>query len=177
MHNAGPMRRIKGVRHLDRVSQHQRQRQAALGDQLTESLSVYQFHHHELGFALRDDVVNGDDVGVVQRGCSLRFLQEPPPLFARPGVLRGEHLDGYPPVQPHIQGPIDFAHAAGAQPLRDLIMRNRAANHASPSETIQFATTGLPLAMRQPASVAGRSAAAPGTHGNRERQECAARPC
>ena len=41
-------------------------------------LPAHVLHHDEVAAVGRLDLVNGDDVGMVERGGGLRFLHEPP---------------------------------------------------------------------------------------------------
>ena len=46
-------------------------------DQLAERFAFYMLHYDEVGPVGLADVVNGDNVGVVEGGCGLRFVNEP----------------------------------------------------------------------------------------------------
>ena len=81
-----------------------------------------------VAFRLIHDVVNGDDVGVIQAGSGLRFLDEAAAALRIAGFRAGQDLDRDDTVQPRVLGLVDIAHAAGAQFFKELIMRNDPAN-------------------------------------------------
>ena len=76
MHDAGVVRHLQRVGHLHGVLEHLRHAQAALGNQVHEGLALHPLHHHQRIRAVVENVVNGDDIGMIQRGRGLRFLQE-----------------------------------------------------------------------------------------------------
>jgi hypothetical protein len=45
-------------------------------DDFTEGASMHEFHGDGVHAAMRTDLVDGDDVGVLQLGGELRFLHE-----------------------------------------------------------------------------------------------------
>ena len=61
------------------------------------------------------DVVKGADIGMIQRRDGAGFTLEP---LTEP---RARNLDRHTPVQARIAGPVDFAHAAGADRRHDLV--------------------------------------------------------
>ena len=131
MDDAGGVGDLQGVGHLDGVLQHLRNAQAALGNQIDQRFALHVLHHHEFGVAFRNDVVNGDDVGVVQRGGGLRFLDE---AAAALGIARagaGENFDGDKPVEAGVLGLPDFAHASGAELFQELIVVDSFPDHRS----------------------------------------------
>ena len=60
----------------DGILQNVRDGQSTAGNQLLERLPGYELHHHEVGSVGLVDLVDGDDVGVVQRGRGFGFLDE-----------------------------------------------------------------------------------------------------
>jgi len=68
------------------------------------------------------DVVDSDDVGVVQSGCGLRFVDEPLLAFEVARDLGTENLDGHRPIQAHVAGAVHFAHPADPD-QRDHLVR------------------------------------------------------
>ncbi len=67
------------------------------------------------------NVVDGQDVGVVERACSTRFLLKPsqPVGISREGV--GQDFDSDFAAQARVTGPIHLAHATRTQGRDDFI--------------------------------------------------------
>jgi hypothetical protein len=66
---------------------------------------------------------------VIERGHSFGFPLE---TVAAPGIRRqfpGEDLQGDSPMQLAIVGDEDLSHAAGTDPLQDLVVREAGADH------------------------------------------------
>jgi len=123
MDNAGGVRGRRRVGHLRRNLQRLRHRQPPHRDQFVQGLAGDMFHHRVLRFAFRQDVVDGDDVGVVQSGSGLRLLNESTPSrIARPSGRQNFHRDN--PVQPRVARFIDFTHAALAQLFQEHAVGN-----------------------------------------------------
>ena len=80
--------------------------------------------------AFGDDVVDGDDVGMVQRGGGLRFLDEAAAALGIARHFRRQHFDGDKAVEPRVLRLVDIAHAARAQLLEQLVLKNSFADHA-----------------------------------------------
>ena len=66
--------------------------------------------------------MNGDDVGMVERGCGLRFLREAAAAFVR-DPFRREHFDGDVTIQSWVMRAVDLAHAARTNE-RDHLVRS-----------------------------------------------------
>lgn len=86
-------------------------------------------HHHEVDALLFADVVDGDDIGMIERRCGLRFLDEPQLARCLTEIFRTQHLDRDETVQPRVPRFEHFAHAARAQRFEDLIVAEGAAGH------------------------------------------------
>ena len=67
------------------------------------------------------EVVDGEDVGMVQRGGCAGLLLEPMEALRVGRKRRGEHLDGDVPAEAWVTRPIDLAHAAGPNGREDLV--------------------------------------------------------
>src|ERR1041384_2056223 len=114
---------------LHAVLESQRYAQAAWGNQLSQGFAVNEFHNDEFVVAVRHDVVNGDDVGVVQAGCSLSFLNKAAPGFGIGRICSKEYLDRDDAVQLRVLGLVDLAHTSSAEPFENLVLENCLANH------------------------------------------------
>ena len=127
------------IGHLHRVFQRLRHAQPALGNQIHQRLAADELHHHEFRIAFGNDVVDGDDVGMIQRGSGLRFLNESAPALRFAGVGDRQYLDGDEAFKTQVLGLINLAHSARAQLLEKLIVSDDLAIHSS-QEHIQFVT-------------------------------------
>ena len=67
------------------------------------------------------DLVDLHDVRVLQLGHRLRLGAEAGQLLRAGVVARQDHLQGDDPVQLHLPGLVDHAHAAAAQLAEDLV--------------------------------------------------------
>ena len=106
MRDALLVRRLEGVANLHGVLQCLRERQ---GSSERRALDVL---HHQV---VRADVVQGADVGMVQRGHGVGFALE---AFRK--LLVG-YLEGDDAVQPRVASFIDLTHAAGAEGREDFV--------------------------------------------------------
>jgi hypothetical protein len=89
--------------------------------------ALEQFHDEEAHAVLEADVVDGEDVRVVQRAGRAGLELEPTPAL-RIGRRRfGQHLDGDRAIETCVAGPVDLAHATGAQRCEDLVWTEAAA--------------------------------------------------
>src|SRR5208282_4035688 len=79
---------------------------------------------------LLTDVVDGADVGVVERGRGLRFALKTRQRLGIASNLIGKELQGYETVQPNVLALIDHAHTAAAEFLDDAVMRDGFADHS-----------------------------------------------
>jgi hypothetical protein len=97
-------------------------RQSVIGDSLAQRHPGHVLHHQKVDLLLRIKIVDGGDVGMVQLGQRQGFRAE---IFAGGVVgerLGWQYLDGYVAVEVLIAGAIDFAHAASADPLDDVVV-------------------------------------------------------
>src|SRR6185312_8561888 len=78
---------------------------------LTQGLAFQKFGDEEGDFAMSSDVVDGDDVGMVQRGDAARLLLEAAQTVAI-GAGEPDQLKGDSTVQATIVGTIHLSHAA-----------------------------------------------------------------
>ena len=113
-------------------------RQRASRDPILQRLPVEQLHHHEvLGRlsgrgVMRADVVERADIGMVKARDHPRFALEPL-VRVRVGIgFVGQELDRHPPAEARVFRFVDHAHAAGAEPRQDLVVRDGFADHSAP---------------------------------------------
>ncbi len=70
------------------------------------------------------DLMDFHDIGVVQTGGGLGLPVEPVELFRVDAPDRPDHLQGDPPLEPHLRCKIDDPHAADADLAKDLVARH-----------------------------------------------------
>ena len=66
------------------------------------------------------------------RGDGPGFPLEPFEALGIAGHVRGQHFEGHLTSEPGVCGPIDLAHAAGANRGGDLVVGERLADHRWP---------------------------------------------
>ena len=121
------MRDAGGVRHTERLGHlsaqlRQRFNRAAFADQRPQRAPLDEFHHDEAtGFSFAD-FVNGDDVGMIERGGGARFLLEAPHAISIGSELFGQQLERDLATEPRVFGQIDLAHPARAELLCDAVV-------------------------------------------------------
>jgi hypothetical protein len=104
----------------------------AFGDEVLEGVALEKFHGDEgasgIAFAgLKRDfanVVNGADVGVIERGGGLRFAAEAGEGLRVAGDGVGEEFQGDEALEARVLGLIDDAHSATAELFCDEVMRD-----------------------------------------------------
>ena len=90
---------------------------------------VQKLHGDERLAVLLANVVDGADVGVIQRGCGLGFALETGEGLRVTGNFLGQKLEGNKTVQPGVLGLVDHAHTAAAQLLDNAVVRNGLPDH------------------------------------------------
>ena len=119
----------QAVGDLDRAAEYVVELHAFAADQLVEGFAFHIFHDHEIEAVVGGDVVYDDDVGMVERGCGLGFLDEPLLALRVGQLLVGEDLDGHDAVEMGVLRLVDGAHAAFADFLQDVVVKKRLAGY------------------------------------------------
>ena len=109
---------------VDRGAERQRRSRNAVG----ECAAVEQFACGIGRAIVHADVVDGDDVGMRERGHRARFAVEPIAQFRIGNGGGREDFQGHVAVQSRVARPIDDAHAAGAQALEHAVVTDGAAD-------------------------------------------------
>jgi hypothetical protein len=99
------------VGNLGAVAQAVPQRQSAGRNELGEVPALHVLHHEEATSVLLDKVVDGNDVGMAQRGGSPGFLQQTALAVGICGELGRQALQGDNALQALIARLVDHAHA------------------------------------------------------------------
>ena len=97
----------------------------APGDAMLQRRPVEELHDEERAAVLLADVVDGADVGVVQRRRGPRLAAESGQGLGIVGEVWRQELQRDEALQPRILGFVDHAHPAAAQLLDDAVVRER----------------------------------------------------
>ncbi len=127
VHDALRVRRVEAVGDLDADLQELRDLDGPDGDAVLEGLALEQFHGDERPVLELPDVVNGADVGMVERRCRARFAAEPLDRLGVPGDVVREELQRDVPAEPCVPGLVDHAHPAAAELFQDGVVGDGAA--------------------------------------------------
>jgi hypothetical protein len=119
MHDALAVRSIQGVGNGEGDVHDHRNVQPAALEALLERLALEQLHRDER--RRRPDIVDGADIGMVERRGRPRFPLETFQRLRRRGDAVRQHFDGHHPVEPSVPGSIHFAHAAGPERADDFV--------------------------------------------------------
>ena len=76
------------------------------------------FHRDEANAVLFRDIVDSDDIGMVEPGRGLRFLQESALPAGIGDLVRGQSFQGDDPVQARVARLIDLAHSSRPEQAR-----------------------------------------------------------
>ena len=115
------VRRRQALRHVRRVLGGLAHAERPVAQPRAHRLALEQLRHHVQALPLLSGVVDGDDVGVRERGDRLRLRLE---AGQRVGVLEevlGQHLDRHVALEPGVAGAVDLPHPAGAEWADDLV--------------------------------------------------------
>ena len=89
-----------------------------------ECLAFEELHDHEGPAIFLADVVNGADVGMVQRGCCLCFSAETAERLRIASYIFGQKLEGYEAVQAGVLGLVDHPHTSATEFFDDAVVRD-----------------------------------------------------
>ena len=117
MDNAGGMRGIEGVRDIDAKREKQRNFQRTARDSVLERSPIQKFHRDKGVALLLADVMNGADVGVIQRGSRLCFPLEASERLRIASDIVGQKLECDKAVKTSVLSLINHAHSATTQLL------------------------------------------------------------
>ena len=96
-----------------------------------QSFAVEAFHREVGVAAVFADVVNGADVGMVQRGSGLRFAAKPFQGLRVARQLFGQKFQGHETIEASVLRFVHDAHATAAQFFEHAVMRDGAANQVA----------------------------------------------
>jgi len=117
------------------VLQHLVEAQTFVPDQLAQRVARHVLHGDEVRAIDAVDLVNGDDIGVVERRRRPGFLHEAALALRIGHCLSLQHLDGNQPVQAGVPAFVDHAHPALAELFDDLVVRDNPADQEEPPQS------------------------------------------
>jgi hypothetical protein len=127
MHDAFGVRGFESIGDLNGEVEDKIQRKRLTSNALFQGRALKQLHHEKMMAVDLSDLMDGADMGMVQRrGCSgftLKSLQGFLTRFGR------KELEGHMSAKGEVFGFIDRPHAAASQLLQDAVVRDRPADH------------------------------------------------
>jgi len=121
MDNAGFVRGVEGGGHLEGDLQGVSQRQRHGAHPLAQRLSPDELRGNEVQVLEIPDLVDGEDIGVIERRRRLRFPHESTEAIAVSRRFPVQDLQGHLALEARVLGDVDRAHAARAQRRQDLV--------------------------------------------------------
>ena len=121
--------RIERICNLDGQRQQNFQIERPPRNVVLQSHAIQEFHGDERLPVLLPDVVNGADIGVIQRRSSLRLTLEPAKRLRIARHFVRQKLQGDETMQPSVFGFINYAHSTAAELFEDVIVRDCFADH------------------------------------------------
>ena len=98
-------------------------------DAMLQRHAVQKLHGDEGLAVLLADVVDGADVGMIQRGSGPGFAAEAVQGLRVAGDLVGQELEGDEAMQPRVLGLVDHTHTAAAELFHDAVVRDGLVDH------------------------------------------------
>ncbi|NUM69147.1 hypothetical protein HUU39_28430 [candidate division KSB1 bacterium] len=127
------MRGLQGIRDFHAEGNDFRfgQRPTAL-QRLAQGLAFHEFHDDEVNAILFVNVVNGANIGMIQRRGGLRFLGEAEKAFLVGDEMGWEDFESDGTQEAGVKGLVDHPHPAFAKFALNPIMRYRLTQHGLP---------------------------------------------
>ena len=129
MHDALRVRGVERVGDLDADVDNLLDLERAGRDAIVQCLALHPFHDDERLAIVLADVVDGADVGMVQRGCGARFNAEALNGLSIARQILGDELQRDRTAKAGVVGAVDDAHAAGSKLMEHPIVRDCFADH------------------------------------------------
>ena len=140
---ARPLRDLAGV--VDGLAMRQRR----CADARAQRLALEQLRDDVRRALVAADVVDGEDVGVIERAGGARLLLEAAQAVGVGRERRGQHLDGDVAAEARVARAIDLAHAAGADRSDDLVRANPGSLRQAHQFAPQYDTSSGGLGLRR----------------------------
>jgi hypothetical protein len=124
----------EGTGRLERNIQSFGQAQPIASQVMPKSLTFDKLSGNDLLAANFSELIDGEDVWVVERRCSLRLLLKASQSSFVSGVISGQELERNSPIEPRVSRQIDLAHATSSEQPNDGVV----------TEGLAFSEFGLP---------------------------------
>src|SRR5207249_3320261 len=121
MDNSFLVSRCQSARHLDTVFHRLARGKGACTQALPQRLPFEQLLDDVGRTAVRPEIVNGNDIGMVELACGARFLLEASQTVGVLGEGFWQDLDGDLATQPGVPRAVHLAHPARAQRREDFV--------------------------------------------------------
>src|SRR5271169_3198692 len=131
MHDSSGMSGVECVGDLDGEREKDLCFQRTSRNAVSQGHAIQKFHSDERLAVLLAKIVDGANIGVVQRGCGLRFALKAGECLLIPGNVLRQELEGDKAMEAGVLGFVDDAHAAGAEFLEDAVVRDGLADHGT----------------------------------------------
>src|SRR5882672_7437266 len=133
MNDALGMSGVERIGNLNANFQDVVQFYGSISDHVLQGCAVEKLHHDEGLAVLLVNLVNGADVGMVQRGGSLGFALEAAECLRIFGNVVGQELEGNEAAELQVLSLVDHTHASAAELLNDAVVRDGLADHREDS--------------------------------------------
>ena len=120
---------VERVGNLDRQPEQNIGFDRSAGDAMLQRHPVEKFHDQKGMAICLPDLMDGADIGMVQRRGRLRLPLEAGQGLSVFGDVNGQKLQGYKSVEGCVLGLVDNPHAAATQLLDDAVVRDGLADH------------------------------------------------
>ena len=94
-----------------------------------QRLALQQLHGDERAAFEFSNIVNGADVGMIERGCSARLAAEPFDRLRIVGNVVRKEFQRDAPAEARVLGLVDHAHSPAAQFFQDVVVGDGAADN------------------------------------------------
>ena len=122
--DSGVVGGVEGVGAVDADFEEAFEFERVRGDEVLERGAVEKFHGDEGAAVVFADVVDGADVGMVQRGGGTRFTLESFERLRIVGEIVGKKFESDEAAEARVFGFVDDAHSATAEFFDDAVVRN-----------------------------------------------------
>ena len=129
MHDSLRVRRVEAVGDLNADLQELRNFDGLSVDAVFERLALEQLHGDERTAFEFADIVNGADVGMIERGRGARFAAETLDGLSVLGDVVGKEFQRDTAAEARVLGFVDHAHSAAAQFFQDAVVGDGAADN------------------------------------------------
>src|SRR5262249_28071142 len=129
------MNNALAVSGIQRIGNLDGQRQQAIhlkwlpADLALQRFALQELHRDEMAALGLADLIDGADIGVIERGCGARLALETLQCSRVVLHLRRQEFEGYVPSEIQVFRLVHHAHTPAAQLRQDTVMRNRLAYH------------------------------------------------